>query len=54
MIKKGGSPGLVVKGGDSHLEVVSSNPGTAYYMDIFDIILLKNLQCWFEKTKNKQ
>ena len=33
---KGGSPGLVVMGG----EVVGSNPGTVYWRDIFHIYLL--------------
>ena len=32
---KGGSPGLVVMGGDSVPKVVISNPGTLYCMDIF-------------------
>ena len=33
--RKGGSPGLVVKGEDSNLKDVSSIPGTRYWMDIF-------------------
>ena len=32
---KGGSPGLVVMGGDSCSEVVSLNPGNIYWMNIF-------------------
>ena len=35
----GGSPGLVVMGGDS---VVGSNPSTIYWMDIFTLICSKN------------
>ena len=31
----GGSPGLVVMGGDSCPKVVSLNPGTVYWIDIF-------------------
>ena len=31
----GRNPGLVVKGGDSYQKVVSSNPSTRYWMDIF-------------------
>ena len=34
-------------------EVVVSNPGTMYWMDIFCIDLLQKLYCLFEKTKNK-
>ena len=36
----GGSPGLVVMGGDSCSKVVGSNPGRVYWMDIFHIYLL--------------
>ena len=32
---KGGNPGLVVMGGGSSSKIVSSNPGTVYWMDIF-------------------
>ena len=39
-IFEGGSPGLVVMGGDTRSKVVSSNPGTIYCMDIFHIYLL--------------
>ena len=35
--QKGGSPGLVVMERDSFPKVVSSNPGTVYWMDIFHI-----------------
>ena len=31
----GGSPGLVVMGGDSRLKVVGSKPSAVYLMDIF-------------------
>ena len=47
----GGSPGLVVIGGDSR-----SNPGAGYWMDMtfFRIdLLFKKLYCLFEKTENK-
>ena len=37
------SPGLVVMGGDSHKEVVGSNPGTGYWMDLFTYIAVKIL-----------
>ena len=30
----GGSPGLVVMGGNSYLKVVGSSPSTVYWMDI--------------------
>ena len=38
----GGSPGLVVMGGGSHLKVMGSNPGTVYWMEMtfFHIDLL--------------
>ena len=36
MFKLGGSPGIVVMGGDMCLKVVSSNPSTMYWMDIFN------------------
>ena len=35
----GGTPGLVVMGGGSLLEVVSSNPSAVYWMDTFHIYL---------------
>ena len=39
-----GSPGLVVKGGGSHLKVVGSNPSAIYWMDMifFTLICCKN------------
>ena len=37
---KGGSPGLVVRGGDSYQRVVSLNLGARYWMDIFSHFLL--------------
>ena len=36
MFKLGGSPGIGVMGGDVCLKVVSSNPSTMYWMDIFN------------------
>ena len=38
----GGSPGLVVKEETHNLMVVSSNPGTGYWMDIFSHIFVVN------------
>ena len=38
--RMGGSPGLVVMGGDSCLKVVGSNPCAVYWRDIFNIVLL--------------
>ena len=35
-------------------EVVGSNSGVVYWMDIFHIDLLLKLYCWFGKTENKQ
>ena len=35
-------------------KVMSSNPGVGYWMDIFHIILLKNMYCLLEKTKSKR
>ena len=32
---EGGSPSLVVMGGDSCSKVMGSNPGTIYWMDIY-------------------
>ena len=43
----------MVKGDDSCLKVVGSNPGAIYWMDIFQIALLKKLYCLFAKTENK-
>ena len=50
----GGSPGLVVMGGDSCSK--GSNPGAVYWMDLtfFHIDLLKKMYCLFEKTENKR
>ena len=35
-------------------EVIGSNPGAIYWMDIFHIDLLSKLYCLFETTKNKR
>ena len=43
----------MVKGDDSCLKVVGSNPGAIYWMYIFQIAVLKKLYCLFEKTENK-
>ena len=45
----GGSPGLLVMGGDFVPKVVGSNSSTAYWMDILTYISCEN--CLFEKTK---
>ena len=37
----GGSPGLVVMGGNSRPKVVGSNPGTVDWMDIFSHTFVK-------------
>ena len=51
MQDEGGSPGLVVMGGDSRYE----GCGFVYWMDMtfFHIDLLLKLYCLFEKTENK-
>ena len=42
----GGSPGLVVMGGDSRPKVVGSSPGTGYWMDIFShLFAVKIVMC---------
>ena len=52
----GGSPGVVVMGGDSHSEGrgFKSQRQKLDGHDIFHIDLLLNLYYLFEKTKNKQ
>ena len=50
----GGSPGLVFMGGDSRSKGHGFKPGTVYCIDFFQHICSKNLQCLFEKTKNKR
>ena len=43
----GGSPGLVVMGGDSRLKIVGSNPSAVYCMDIFHIKICCKLELKF-------
>ena len=52
IIIQGGSPGLVVMGGDSYSMVVSSNPGTAYWIDIFSQIITVKIDLFLWKDKN--
>ena len=49
----GGSPDLVVMGGDSCQKIVGSNPCTIYWMDIFRINFCKNCNV-DEKTKKRK
>ena len=46
MKHKGGSPGLVVMGGDSCPKVMSSNHSTVYWMEIFShLFVVKIVMC---------
>ena len=51
LIYLGGSPCLVVMGGDSVSKVVSSNPGTLHWKDIFPIPYSCKICTGFEKKK---
>ena len=42
-----GSPGLVVKEETHNQRVVSSNPGTGYWMDMFHILLVVKIVTMF-------
>ena len=41
----------MVEGGTQNQKVMSSNPSTGYWIDIFYINLLSKLSCLFEKDK---
>ena len=43
----GGSPGLVVMGGDSGPKVMGSNPDNVYWMDIFSHIFVVKIVIMF-------
>ena len=49
---EGGSSGLVVMGGTSCSKVVSLNPGTIYWMDIFtNLFAVKFVMCVLKRRK---
>ena len=53
----GGSPGLVVMGGDSCPKVVGLNPGTIYWMNIFShkfVVKIVKMFVWKDKNKMKK